>query len=600
MKSFLSHLRKKYLILSALFLLFSCLIFCRCKDSLSPPTGTSDQSLSANDTFWEFTEELFRQELSGNTLSLHYTLADPSKYQLENAPVTLGACTADASTLSSTLDTYLTALERFEDVTLSAENQLTYDVLHSYLLSSKEGLSYLLFEEPLSPLTGIHAQLPILLSEYQFYNENDVETYLQLLSQIDTYFDSVLALELQKKEAGIFMPDYQIDEVLDYCSSFVKMGDSNFLSSSFAERLSALSSLTDSQKQAFLSRHHALMTETVFPAYQTLSSALKKLKGSGTNELGLCFFPEGKSYYEYLAQSEAGLSESIPEMQSMVKKQLSEDITALQNALSSANETSDSQNISSMLQADDSIFNAAPEKILEDLKSRSAAIFPEIPDVNIDIKYVSSDMEEYLSPAFYMIPAIDNTSENVIYLNKGQTVEGLNLYTTLAHEGYPGHLYQTVYFSSTDPNPIRSIMSFGGYVEGWATYTEMMSYYMTPLPDAYQTLFQKNQSIILGLYAYADMGIHYDGWSLTDMVNFFSNYGISEEEVLKEIYQLIIGTPANYLKYYMGYLKIYNLKKETAEKLGTDFSQMAFHKALLDVGPAPFDIVEEYVKNALY
>lgn len=600
MKSFLSHLRKKYLILSALFLLFSCLIFYRCKSPRLPSENHSDQKISADDTFREFTEELFRQELSGNTLSLHYTLTDPSKYQLEDSPITLGKCTTEADSLSSTLDTCLTALERFEDVTLSDENQLTYEILHSYLRSSREGLSYLLFEEPLSPLTGIHAQLPILLSEYQFYNKKDVETYLELLSQVGSYFDSVLALELQKKEAGIFMPDYQIDVVLDYCNSFVKMEGSNFLYSSFTERLSALSDLTDTEKQNLISQHNDRMTDTVFPAYQHLISALKKLKGSGTNELGLCFFPEGKAYYEYLAQSESGLSESIPEMQSMVIKQLTEDVIALENAVLNVDDTSDSQSLAAALQSEDSIFTATPEEILKDLKSKSAAVFPEIPDVSIDIKFVSSDMEEYLSPAFYMIPAIDDTSENVIYINKGQTVEGVNLYTTLAHEGYPGHLYQTVYFSSTAPDPIRSIMSFGGYVEGWATYTEMMSYYMTPLPDAYQTLLQKNQSIILGLYAYADMGIHYDGWSLTDMKNFFSTYGFSDETILKEIYQLIIGTPANYLKYYMGYLKIYDLKKETAETLGNDFSQMDFHKAVLDVGPAPFDIVEEQVKKALY
>ena len=63
-------------------------------------------------------------------------------------------------------------------------------------------------------------------------------------------------------------------------------------------------------------------------------------------------------------------------------------------------------------------------------------------------------MEEYLSPAFYMIPAIDNTSENVIYINKGHITDNLSLFTTFAHEGYPGHLYQNVYYASLHPNPI--------------------------------------------------------------------------------------------------------------------------------------------------
>ena len=58
-------------------------------------------------------------------------------------------------------------------------------------------------------------------------------------------------------------------------------------------------------------------------------------------------------------------------------------------------------------------------------------------------------MEEYLSPAFYMVPAIDSTKNNVIYINQGHMPDDISLFTTLAHEGYPGHLYQTVSVSYT-------------------------------------------------------------------------------------------------------------------------------------------------------
>ena len=77
------------------------------------------------------------------------------------------------------------------------------------------------------------------------------------------------------------------------------------------------------------------------------------------------------------------------------------------------------------------------------------------------------------------------------------------------HEGYPGHLYQTVYYASTKPDPLRSIFNFGGYVEGWATYAEMGSYYLADsLTREQAVLLQKNSSILLALYALADMGIH--------------------------------------------------------------------------------------------
>lgn len=583
MKQFLSILKKKRIVLFALLILFAFLLFCK--------YFLGCRTVSADDSFTAFADQLFRQELASNTISLHYTLADPSAYQLEDAPVRLGECSTDVASLKNTLTNTLAALEKFSDADLSSQNRWTYKILHSYLITAKEGASYLLFEEPLSPVTGIHAQLPILLSEYQFYTVNDISTYLQLLNQVGNYFHSIIMFENQKKDAGLFMPDYQVEEVLEYCNTFLQMGDSHFLNTSFAQRLEDFPALSTEEKADFLSQNKCIMEQVVYPAYQDLCDALSTLKGNGVNENGLCYFQNGKNYYEYLVRSETGLTESIPQMQLLIQKQITEDLLALEQALGTEDNSSPS---------DTSILNASPQQMLNHLKDSIDSAFPSIPSVNVEIKYVSSAMEDYLSPAFYMIPAIDNTENNVIYINKGQTINGINLYTTLAHEGYPGHLYQTVYFASTDPHPIRNILSYGGYVEGWATYTEMMSYYLTPLSKKEQTLLQKNTSIILGLYALADMGIHYDGWALETMINFFKEYGISDTQILQEIYQLIIGTPANYTKYYLGYLKFYTLKKQTAEYQKEDFSQIAFHKAVLDIGPAPFDIVEAYLKETLY
>ena len=236
-----------------------------------------------------------------------------------------------------------------------------------------------------------------------------------------------------------------------------------------------------------------------------------------------------------------------------------------------------------------------PEKILSTLSNKITKDFPPYPQIHTQIKYVQKSMEDYLSPAFYMIPAIDNTSENVIYINNGHLTDNLSLFTTLAHEGYPGHLYQNVYYASLHPNPIRCVLNYGGYTEGWATYSEMMSYYFSTLTKEQATLFQRNSSVILGLYALADMGIHYDGWKLADAAAFFHTYGITDDAIIEDIYDLIIADPANYLKYYIGYLEFLELKKNAVDKWGDNFTQMQFHKAVLDVGPASFDVIRAYL-----
>lgn len=546
---------------------------------------------SSDRQFRTFTRSLFQTEVSANTISLHYTLRSPSDYGIADIPATYGNLSSDPIAAKASVRNVLSSLQEFDSDTLSSENALTFKILDTYLKNASTGTDYLLYQEPLGPVSGIHTQLPVLLSEYSFYDTQDVETYLALLKETPSYFDSVIRFEQKKAASGLFMPDYQADSVLDTCQSFIDMGKENYLVSTFNERIASLDLLPENKKDSFQKENMKLVTEEIYPAYQNLITAIKSLKGKGMNEQGLSHFPYGKKYYEYLVRQTTGCNESISRLRLMTRAQILEDLSAMQKVLFPADAALTQASV---------LEQTSPDSMLDDLRSKITDTFPEIPDVDFQVKYVPESMQDYLSPAFYMIPAIDNLTENVIYINNGQTASGLNLYTTLAHEGYPGHLYQTVYFSTSEPDPIRSILDFGGYVEGWATYAEMMSYYLAPLPKTEASLLQKNSSVILGLYALADMGIHYDGWSVTDTVRFFSDYGINDPNAVQSVYKLIIGSPANYLKYYIGYLKFYELKKEMADALGNQFSQKEFHRAVLDVGPAPFEIVyDEVEKNLL-
>ena len=575
-----------------IFLILPCCLLVILISFLSGNTFWSSLHAESSDRqFRTFTRSLFQTEVSANTISLHYTLRSPSDYGIADIPATYGSLSSDPVAAKASVRNVLSSLQEFDPDTLSSENALTFKILDTYLKNASTGTDYLLYQEPLGPVSGIHTQLPVLLSEYSFYDTQDVETYLALLKETPSYFDSVIRFEQKKAASGLFMPDYQADSVLDTCQSFIDMGKENYLVSTFNERIASLDLLPENKKDSFQKENMKLVTEEIYPAYQNLITAIKSLKGKGMNEQGLSHFPYGKKYYEYLVRQTTGCNESISRLRLMTRAQILEDLSAMQKVLFPADAALTQASV---------LEQTSPDSMLDDLRSKITDTFPEIPDVDFQVKYVPESMQDYLSPAFYMIPAIDNLTENVIYINNGQTASGLNLYTTLAHEGYPGHLYQTVYFSASEPDPIRSILDFGGYVEGWATYAEMMSYYLAPLPKTEASLLQKNSSVILGLYALADMGIHYDGWSVTDTVRFFSDYGINDPNAVQSVYKLIIGSPANYLKYYIGYLKFYELKKEMADALGNQFSQKEFHRAVLDVGPAPFEIVyDEVEKNLL-
>lgn len=551
-------------------------------------------SQTEDQRFENYTDQLFRQELSGNTLSLHYTLKNPATYNIVNSSVSLGTYQTDTSNLSASLENSLSLLHSYDKTKLSKRNQATYEILENHLSYSLKSSQYLLYEEPLASLTGAQAQLPILLSEYQFYTKQDVDTYLALLAETPEYFASILDFEEEKAKHGLFMSKPQADAIIDECETFINLQNNNFLYSSFEQRLQTLN-LPKKEKDAYVEKNVDSIKQYVYPAYEQLMQGLHELKNSGTNSGGLCHLPEGDKYYELLTAIETGSSRSIPELQELTKKHIAEDLASIQKTLSSLSTETPSPSSDLFKSQGVVLEDSNPASILSSLRGNLSGHFPAPPNVNVQIKYVSQEMQNFLSPAFYLIPALDNTEENIIYINNGHISDDLSLYTTLAHEGYPGHLYQTTYFASKTPSPIRHLLDCGGYTEGWATYSEMLSYYFAPIKKTQATLMQKNSSILLGLYALADMGIHYDGWSLLDTTTFFRGYGITDTKAIEEIYQLILSDPANYLKYYIGYVEFLELKKEAMTLWGKEFTQERFHKAVLDMGPAPFDLIRKYI-----
>ena len=574
-KSHIQQRLKGFCLIFIVLLAYLCIVFF---SGYFPST----KETSTDDAFCAFTSALFREEAASSTLNLHFTLQNPKKYGITNIPVTFGSFSSNPAASKTSIENCQASLEAFSYRALSEKNKLTYDILSSYLQTAANGTSYLLYDEPLSPITGIQAQLPVLLAEYHFKNTHDIETYLNLLETTPEFFKSLIDLEKEKAEKGLFLPDKIVDTVIEQCSSLLHMGKSHYMYTTFKDRLSSVENLTEVQRNSYIQRNETVIQDDFLPAYNSLISALEDLKGAGGELAGVCRLHNGKKYFEYLVQKETGSSRNIPELKKLIQQQMQADIASLGILM----ETSVLPSCS---------FEQTPEKILKNLETKITPAFPQPADVNTEVKYVPKSMEPYLSPAFYLIPCIDHSIENTIYINRAHTMEGLKLFTTLAHEGYPGHLYQTTYFSEQNPDPLRSLLNFGGYTEGWATYAEMCSYYLAPLSKKGAALAQKNSSLLLGLYAFADVGIHYDGWTLTDTIRFFSNYGINDTEAIQEIYELIISDPANYLKYYVGYVELLELKKEIANQLGDAFSQKEFHKAVLDVGPAPFPIVRKYV-----
>lgn len=560
----------------------------------SSDAGTAQESLSpqeqAQQEFDQFTDTLFRESVVSDTISLHYVLTDPEAYGITEAPVTFGSMSeASYQDACQNLQETKAELASFTYEDLTPSQQLTYDILMSYLTTELSGTDFELYQEVLGPTTGIQAQLPVLLAEYTFYSVQDVNIYLQLLEELPDYFASILEFEQRKSLAGLFFSDTTADAVIASCESFIADPENNYLLSTFDEKVDAMEELSEDQREDFKTRNAEAVQNYVIPAYQLLADGLRGLKGTGQNSGGLANFPDGKAYYAYLATSSTGSSWTPEEMAEKLTQRLYSDLVTLTTIVQT-----DSNWMESFENFDFGF--TEPEAMLEDLKQKITSDFPELADTTYTIHYVPESLEESMSPAFYLVPPIDAETDNRIYINRSSSTGGL--YTTLAHEGYPGHLYQTVYFTRSNPCPLRHLLNFPGYDEGWATYVEQLSYgYHDSADGTAVQLQQINSSLSLLLSALADLYVNDQGYTQERLQEFLSTFGFGDEATVQSLFEYVTAEPGAYLPYVIGWLEIEELKATAQETLGEAFQLKEFHRFLLDMGPAPFDVIETYMED---
>ncbi len=428
---------------------------------------------------------------------------------------------------------------------------------------------------------------------------------------------------------------------------------SHFLVESFATRLNEFQEaypelLDNAAFDAYCQENIRILTQEVMPAYQMLAQEMTELSesASSANHTGISggspqplssdtsvsfadYFTDRladtfgqatdsftDSFLRYAAGNSAGLSEKQRYYALLIRKDTGSyrSITEIQDMLYAQFDTL-RLNLITLKRWDAASQGASKhthplsvEDILAFLQEDMRQDFPpllsgsdaqgngilkkQLPPISCDIKYIGESLSATSAPAFYLTPQMDAFHKNVIYINPASSLEGTALFTTLAHEGFPGHLYQTVYARESGiadtKNPLRGILDYPGYAEGWALYVELLSYDYAGNYYAADTEIQKTaRSLELCLCALLDLHIHYYGLTLPQTQALLAQFGLSADAA-ENIYSYIAEEPANYLKYYLSYLEILSLKQEAEKLWKEEYSDYRFHQFYLDAGPSDF------------
>lgn len=604
--------RSRCLLLSAILFVVLILSLFFCGIYLISPTDTASyrtnllEEMETARNFDAFTDALFCYETTTDSVTTAYTLANPASYGIPDLEPRLtsfsysGYSKAAANQSNQKILQFLSdSLSRFSNVSLDKDDQVTYCLLKNNLKLSQAEADYSFYEELLGSSTGVQANLPVTLGEYPLRTEEDIEIYLNLLEQVPAYFRDAISYENKRRELGLITPDFLLFSTKNNLETMLdgfQNGDNSFIDT-FNERISKIGGLSKNKKLMFEKRNEQCVEKYIIPAYEELYNYVKDIPDTGidpSTAYGLSAKQKGTEYYYLLVQTSTGSSRPVSELITMTEQSLA---SALGDVLNIA--LMDQEAYLYYCENEMECCYQSPETTLEALSLMMREDYPVLDNPpSYQIKTVSDSLASSLSPAFYMIPAIDDYRNNTIYINPLYTnEENGNLFTTLAHEGFPGHLYQTVYFNNTNPAPIRQALNYPGYVEGWATYVEMNSFAFLDYPlegDSLCRLYQADTIINLALCSRIDLGVNYESWTLQDVQKFFEDNGFNSYYA-ENVYSYVVEAPANYLSYFIGYLEIMDLKNAYKNREMENFTEKEFHKRFLDIGPADFDTLRKFL-----
>ena len=608
--------RFKKFTLFVIVLLFSAVL-----SSCSFLDGLFNKELDPS-TFDDTTKEMLYMLIGEDELTINYLISDRESFGLDYYEPYLPTPSVKSIINTAAINAVFGRIKNYDYEKLNDDQKMTYNLIVNLVDSvnaETSEMSYL-SNNYLGSYLGYQAQLPLLLAEYNFNSKQDVENYIKFIELVPETFKNYYDFEVKKAEKGYGMPDFVIENVVEQCEKFISSIDNNtsFMFKVVNDKINNCEFLSPEDKTFFIERNNEVVKASMREGYAYVKDNLPNLKGKATNNQGLAHYKTsdgktiGKDYYQLLFKDATGYDISCDEAVDYIKNKINEYMVDLRNLTLEIQSSSTLTDEYQELMTNEKFMSVSTP--LEQLYSFNDLIEDDFPSLSvkpeITVKYIDESMQDNFSPAAYMTSPIDKITTETIYLNpasiylfdeQGNKTEELDteyLYTTLAHEGLPGHLYQNAYFKALDVNPIRKVLKSSGYVEGWATYAENYSYRF--LDGKYsQTIIDyliTEQKLIAAIYSRIDLGIHHNGWTIEEMHNFMSQYfSVGSVEDVKDAYEQLVEIPTNYQEYFFTYLKLSDMYDAVVEKQGASFNAKEFHKLILDCGPAPLRFVEDIV-----
>ena len=535
--------------------------------------------------FDEFMTSEFVDMMEGDYTSLHFGLRDYESLGIKKPEVNIGSASwSDYEDDLAGCEESLSNLLSFDYEALDEKQKHEYETYKYYLERMIELNQYPYHDFYFLPNSGIQDNIITTMTEFVFYEKQDFDDYLLVLDDIKNLLDDGLEITDKQVKEGYFMTDGALDTTLESIDRFTNKKEDNELIIVFNNNVDVFEGLSDKEKEDYKAKNKEIVLNSVVPAYEKLGEKLEDYRGSRKYGNSVYDLPDGKEYYESFVKFKSSMDATPEELLETMNEVIDSEIRKLYEIIFSIKDDTKQIELSD------------PTDILEYLRTHMDE-FPKGPEVTYKASYLDPSVANEGIIAYYMQPPVDDIVNNVIKINGGGIDDDNSLYATLAHEGFPGHLFQITWYLDTKPNLLNTQLSTIGYTEGWGMYAEDRAHYTMPLEDEnLREYLRLNTSIGYIMNAAVDVGVNGLGWKEDDIKAYLEDLGLNGEGA-KDLYDFVCDTPGIIVPYGYGLAEFLKLREKAEYEMGDNFNAVDFNTVLLTYGDRPFKVVEADVNK---
>lgn len=541
-----------------------------------------NSTLDDNTEFDAYLDTIFDELVSDNYLYMHFNVADYKAMGIEKPEVGFGHIVygVDQEEFNKT-EKQLEDLLAFDYDSLSLRQQYDYDLLHYSLLETLCGLEYSKYNLIFSSSSQFSDGIVTNLMEFAMYDEESEEDFLAVLKDVPNYINEAIEYSKQQSNDGLYHSDDMLDEEISYIDNLIS-SNGKIIYEHYKEY-----DIYPEVKE--------LVENEVIPAFVTLKEYLNTLYGkTKSDKLALTKINNGYAEYTYITNTSnnGDMYAIYTQLIEVYSDWVNNFINAYQNNEHILEDYEDFLN-------DDKAINLSAEDMLEYLRNNSSKRYEYLEDANYVVSALDTLGDSTLG--YYVSPPIDNLNQNVIRVNakiNNEEYDQMSVFEVMAHEGFPGHLYQNIYFQQKNPHKFRATQSFIGYTEGYADLAAMDAIDMLNVDDGYKAVAKLNSITFNShlLLSIVDLGVNYFGWDVNTIGNKLEKLFL-DKAIAQPLYDMVVAMPGTFVRYGVGYVSHLNLRKKAMDELGDKFDFVAYDRAIIENGPLPFAILEGVVED---